>query len=181
MSTVLCRYPNVYGIDMPSRQELVAHGRTEEEVCQHIGADMVIYQKLPDLISACAQLNPSIQQFECSVFSGEYISGGVDGAYLAHIEGLRADHIKAKKRSNIGVFVEQPAGCSGPMSGSEANITVGLSDARESLGKLPNSSSDQLLGLSNSVHDSFSPSEEPASRDDTTTPKPSDSQVNGHS
>lgn len=135
----------------------------------------MIYQTLPDLVASCAQFNPAVQQFECSVFTGKYISGGVDEAYLANLEQLRADHIKAKKRSEVGVFVEQPTGCSGPMSGSEANIAVGLSDARAPLGKTPNGSSDQLLGLSNSFHDGFGSSSEDLARpprDAATTPKP---------
>lgn len=145
------RYPNVYGIDMPSRTELVAHGRTEQEICDHIGADLAIFQTLPDLIASCTQFNPAIEKFECSVFSGEYISGGVNESYLGHIEQLRADHIKAKNRSAAGVFVEQPSGCSGPLSGSEANIGVGLADSRPAgIAASHNKSSDCLLGLSNS-------------------------------
>ncbi|BGP37878.1 amidophosphoribosyltransferase [Rhodotorula kratochvilovae] len=72
------RHPAVYGIDMPSRRELVAHGRTEEEISKYIGADLTIFQTLPDLVKACAQFNPDIQQFDCSVFTGEYVTGGVD-------------------------------------------------------------------------------------------------------
>ncbi|BGP45975.1 hypothetical protein JCM10450v2_001814 [Rhodotorula kratochvilovae] len=65
------RHPAVYGIDMPSRRELVAHGRTEEEISKYIGADLTIFQTLPDLVKACAQFNPDIQQFDCSVFTGD--------------------------------------------------------------------------------------------------------------
>ncbi|KAH9989953.1 phosphoribosyltransferase-like protein [Russula vinacea] len=73
------RYPNVYGIDMPSRTELVAHGRTMEEVAEAIGADLVIFQTLEDLVASVRGLNPSIEKFECSVFSGEYVTGGQGG------------------------------------------------------------------------------------------------------
>ncbi|KAK4053037.1 amidophosphoribosyltransferase [Microbotryomycetes sp. JL201] len=90
------RYPNVYGIDMPSRKELVAHGRTEEEVSRYIGADLTIFQTLDDLVAACRQFNPAIGQFDCSVFTGEYVTGGVDEEYLAGIETLRNDNAKAK-------------------------------------------------------------------------------------
>lgn len=90
------RYPNVYGIDMPSRAELVAHGRTTEEVADAIGADLVIFQTLPDLVASVRQLNPSIERFECSVFDGEYITGGVDAAYLEGLEGLRSENMKTK-------------------------------------------------------------------------------------
>jgi amidophosphoribosyltransferase len=90
------RYPNVYGIDMPSRSELVAHGRTMEEVAEAIGADLVIFQTLEDLVASVRGLNPSIEKFECSVFSGEYATGGVDQAYLDHLESIRSDNMKSK-------------------------------------------------------------------------------------
>lgn len=174
----MCRYPNVYGIDMPSRQELVAHGRTEKEVCEHIGADLVVFQQLDDLVASCSQFNSSIKEFECSVFTGKYISGGVDEQYLAHIEGLRADHKKSKERSEAGVFVEPPAGCSGPMSGAEANITVGLPDARSSASRRSSNGNDQLLGLSNSRHSSFNNVQEAPDREQS-TPRPPQTALNG--
>jgi amidophosphoribosyltransferase len=90
------RYPNVYGIDMPSRGELVAHGRTMEEVAEALGADLVIFQTLEDLVASVRGLNPSIEKFECSVFSGEYVTGGVDEAYLDHLESIRSDNLKGK-------------------------------------------------------------------------------------
>ena len=103
---------------MPSPLELVAHGRTEEEVAEHIGADLVIYQTLPDLIESCRQCNPSIQTFDCSVFTGEYVTGGVDERYLEHLEKLRNDKAKTKKMEN-GVQEAQmlSESCNGPMSG----------------------------------------------------------------
>lgn len=85
------RFPNVYGIDMPTAKELIAHGRTEDEICQLIGADGLIYQDLNDLIDACKDLNPAIERFDCSVFDGNYITGGIDQAYLDHLEKQRCD------------------------------------------------------------------------------------------
>lgn len=90
------RYSNVYGIDMPSRSELVAHGRTTEAIASAIGADLVIFQTLPDLIASVRQFNPSITTFDTSVFTGEYVTGGIDEAYLEKIEKLRADNVKGK-------------------------------------------------------------------------------------
>jgi amidophosphoribosyltransferase len=90
------RYSNVYGIDMPNRHELVAHGRTEEEVASHIQADRVIYQTLPDLIDSVRQFNPELKQFDCSVFDGKYVTGGVDDSYLTHLEDLRSENAKIK-------------------------------------------------------------------------------------
>lgn len=95
------RYSNVYGIDMPSRMELVAHGRTDEEVANEIGADRVIFQSLPDLVESCRKFNPTvIKQFDCSVFNGKYVTGGVDEAYFTRLEKLRADHEMLKRSGN---------------------------------------------------------------------------------
>ena len=90
------RYSNVYGIDMPSRAELVAHDRDTEAIAQEIGCDLVIFQKLDDLVSSVRQFNPSIPQFDCSVFTGEYVTGGVSEEYLLGLEKLRADNVKGK-------------------------------------------------------------------------------------
>jgi len=85
------RYPNVYGIDMPAAHELIAHGRSEQQVCEAIGADKLIYQDLDDLIDAVGKGNPNIKQFDTSCFSHEYITGDIDDEYLARIESLRND------------------------------------------------------------------------------------------
>ncbi|CAG8464053.1 2904_t:CDS:10 [Paraglomus brasilianum] len=84
------RYPNVYGIDMPSRQELVAFDKSDEEIAQAIGAD----EKLGDLIASCSQLNLDIKTFDCSVFDGEYITGSVTAEYLENLERARNDKAK---------------------------------------------------------------------------------------
>ena len=92
------RYPNVYGIDMPAASELVAHGRTEEEVCDYIGADALIYQELEDLIAAVRKKKHSaVERFDTSVFSGEYITGDVSEDYLNDLENARNDEAKAKR------------------------------------------------------------------------------------
>ncbi|KAL4528592.1 hypothetical protein Ndes2437A_g03152 [Nannochloris sp. 'desiccata'] len=62
------RYPNVYGVDMPSRQEFVAHGLTEDEICTTLGADGLVYQSVEDLIGVGKELNPTIQNFDDSCF-----------------------------------------------------------------------------------------------------------------
>ena len=94
------RFPNVYGIDMPSRRELIGHGRTEDEIATAIGADRLIYQDLEDLIEAAREGNPKIQRFDCSCFNGEYITGDVDQAYLDRIENERNDFAKNSHRVN---------------------------------------------------------------------------------
>jgi amidophosphoribosyltransferase len=90
------RYPNVYGIDMPSASELIAHGRSDEEVGEIIGADWMIYQDLDDLVASAAEGNLAIKRFECSVFNGDYVTGDVDDAYLAHIDQQRNDNAKSE-------------------------------------------------------------------------------------
>jgi len=88
------KYPNVYGIDMPSARELIAHGRTDDEICTEIGADWLIYQDLEDLIAASAEGNTGISMFDCAVFNGEYITGDVDDYYLRKLEAARNDSAK---------------------------------------------------------------------------------------
>jgi len=88
------RHPNVYGIDMPSAQELIAHGRTEEEVAEAIGADKLVFQDLADLIDAVQRGNESIKDFDTSVFNGEYVTAGVTPHYLQQLELLRSDTAK---------------------------------------------------------------------------------------
>ncbi len=92
------RYAYVYGIDMPTPDELIAHGRTEQEVGEAIGADRLIYQDLNDLIEAVRQGNPAITRFDCSCFTGEYVTGDVSEEYLASLANTRADGAKNPKQ-----------------------------------------------------------------------------------
>jgi amidophosphoribosyltransferase len=91
------RFPNVYGIDMAVAAELVANGRSEEDVSAFIGADWLIYQDLDDLVSACRHDNARITAFDTSCFSGEYVTGDVTGDYLARIERDRSDGARAQR------------------------------------------------------------------------------------
>ena len=91
------KFPNVYGIDMPTASELIAHGRTEEEVCREIGADWLIYQDLEDLIAASTEGNKKVTRFDCSVFTGEYVTGDVDQAYLDRLASSRSDQSLGSK------------------------------------------------------------------------------------
>ncbi len=86
--------PNVYGIDMPAATELIAHGRSAEEINQLIGADGLIYQELDDLVAAVRELNPNLKTFEDSVFSACYITKEVDDAYLEALALSRNDSAK---------------------------------------------------------------------------------------
>jgi amidophosphoribosyltransferase len=94
------RFPNVYGIDMPSRDELLATGRSDEEICQEIGADALIYQDLDALIADVKFRNPKIKDFDCSCFDGKYVTGDITEAYLAKIESARADGKKGQLPAN---------------------------------------------------------------------------------
>ncbi|WP_018936057.1 amidophosphoribosyltransferase [Thioalkalivibrio sp. ALJ24] len=87
------RYPNVYGIDMPAAHELIAHGRDEDEVCEAIAADRLIYQDLDDLKAAVWRGNRAIDEFDCSVFTGEYVTELPEG-YLDQLAAARADGVK---------------------------------------------------------------------------------------
>lgn len=99
------KFPNVYGIDMPAKSELIASGHSVEEVRQIIGADRLIYQDLNDLIDSAREGNPSIERFDCSVFDGGYVTGGIDEAYLSKLENRRSDQAKkTSSRSNIEVM-----------------------------------------------------------------------------
>ena len=80
------QYPNVYGIDMPTRHELIAHGLSNDEICKLIGADGLFYQKLDDMIWAAKEGNPDIKNFDCSCFTGEYITGDIDDQYIQNLE-----------------------------------------------------------------------------------------------
>lgn len=97
------RYPNVYGIDMPAATELIAHGRSEQEVCDYMGADRLVYQDLQDLIEAVQKKSKSkVSRFDTSVFSGEYVTGGIDGDYLARLEAERNDSAKQEQETSNG-------------------------------------------------------------------------------
>src|SRR5688500_10367421 len=84
------RFPNVYGIDMPTRAELIAAHRSEEEVAREIGADALVYQDLEELKDAVRRANPRLASFETSCFDGIYITGDITSDYLRTIE-IRRD------------------------------------------------------------------------------------------
>ena len=83
------RYQNVYGIDMPNQDELIAHTRDEAAIGREIGADLLIYQDLVALKRAVTKANPALTEFEASCFDGNYITGDVTVAYLSRVAGER--------------------------------------------------------------------------------------------
>lgn len=91
-------FPNVYGIDMPTRSELICgDGKGDDEVCKLLEADAVVYQRLEDLKSALHDMNPEIKRFECSCFEGDYVTGDVTEEYLSKLEA-QAHAAKAKPK-----------------------------------------------------------------------------------
>ena len=104
------RYPNVYGIDMPAAEELIAHGRTEAEVERELGCDWLIYQDLQDLIEAVQRGNPEIQRFDTSCFNSEYVTGDVDQAYLDRLSNHRNDSAKTARDGDAATIGLHNAG-----------------------------------------------------------------------
>ena len=95
------RFPNVYGIDMPSSDELIGYNRDEEEIATAIGADKLIYQDLADLIEAVSRKDKfSLDRFDTSVFNGDYVTGDVDAAYLQTLESRRNDSAKSEREKS---------------------------------------------------------------------------------
>ncbi|MEL0055538.1 MAG: amidophosphoribosyltransferase [Methylophilaceae bacterium] len=94
------KYPNVYGIDMPTRHELIAHDKTEAQIKQEIGADDLIYQDLDDLKMTVHQENKNLKEFDCSCFDGQYVTDDVSEIYLNKIEAIRSDKTLNERPSN---------------------------------------------------------------------------------
>lgn len=91
------RYPNVYGIDMPAASELIAHGRSEEEVQAALGCDWLIYQDLADLEWAVAEGNDALTGFDSSCFTGEYVTG-LEPGYFERLSAQRSEEARNQRR-----------------------------------------------------------------------------------
>ncbi len=100
------RFPNVYGIDMAVAKEFVAYGRTVEEIAEYIDVDWLIYQDLEDLVQCASGSNSKIERFDTSIFDGDYVTGGIDEAYLARVESRRNDGAKVSKQKSSGEVIE---------------------------------------------------------------------------
>ena len=83
------KYPNVYGIDMPTPEELIASGRTMEEIRDFIGADALIYQDVDAMKRAIGSLNPKLDGFDASCFDGVYVTGDIDTEAISRMNGSR--------------------------------------------------------------------------------------------
>ena len=83
------KFPNVYGVDMPTRKELIAHDMKVEEIEQALGVDKIFYQTLEATITAAKEGNPNIKDFDCSCFDGTYVTGDIDDAYIEALENSK--------------------------------------------------------------------------------------------
>jgi amidophosphoribosyltransferase len=90
------RYPNVYGIDMPTANELIAHGRSEAQIARAIGADWLVFQDLDALVESVRRGNRAIERFDDAVFTGNYVTGDIDQHYLNRLELVRNDAAKSQ-------------------------------------------------------------------------------------
>ncbi|EEF79002.1 amidophosphoribosyltransferase [Methylophaga thiooxydans] len=103
------RYPNVYGIDMPSAHEFVAHDRDVKQIAEELGVDWLVYQDLPDLVAAINKKS-DVESFDTSCFDGQYITGDIDENYLYYIDTLRNDASKqAEDKSNAVIELHNNA------------------------------------------------------------------------
>ncbi|TMM46779.1 amidophosphoribosyltransferase [Colwellia ponticola] len=100
------RFPNVYGIDMPSANELIAHGRELDDICDLIGADKLIFQSIEDLITAVSVGNPEIKTFDTSVFDGNYVTNDIDQKYLERLDALRNNTSKEASDKNADSIID---------------------------------------------------------------------------
>jgi len=92
------RHPNIYGIDMPAVEELVANQRSVEQIEQHLGCDWLVYQDLEDLEAAVREGNPELKEFDSSCFNGHYVTG-IEPGYFERIQQLRSDEAKTLRRA----------------------------------------------------------------------------------
>ena len=116
------RYPNVYGIDMPAASELIANGREVDEIAKLIGADKLIYQDLHGLIRSVRHDNSTIEEFDASCFSGEYVTGDVTEAYLQNLEQHRNDSAKQAREARYRELVASDD----EAAGSRAKPAIGM-------------------------------------------------------
>ncbi|MBL0711830.1 MAG: amidophosphoribosyltransferase [Colwellia sp.] len=100
------RFPNVYGIDMPSANELIAHGRDVDDICSLIGADKLIFQSLEDLVSAVSTHNPDITKFDTSVFDGNYVTNDITNDYLEKLDAMRNNNSKEDSDKNADSIID---------------------------------------------------------------------------
>lgn len=157
------RYSNVYGIDMPSRNELVAYHRNSGQIAEVLGADLVIFQTLPDLIQSVQQFNPDLKNFDCSVFTGEYVTGDIDEKYLAWVEDSRSEKTRLADPAGMPIPPSSISGRGmlngGYTNGVKSNLSASMKriaeeeamERREAAARCsgPMNGADDIVGLHN--------------------------------
>jgi amidophosphoribosyltransferase len=98
-------FPNVYGVDLPSKKEFVANNLSIDQVRQVLGADGLLYQTVEDLLEVAREMNPSIKEYDASVFDGKYVTGTISEEYLSELEAGRG----SKRRSGQKASLTSPA------------------------------------------------------------------------
>ncbi|MEQ4617421.1 MAG: amidophosphoribosyltransferase [Corticimicrobacter sp.] len=88
------RFPNVYGIDMPDQKDLIATGRSDEEIARQIGVDALIYQDIASMQQAVREINPAIDRFDASCFDGDYVTGDITAEYLKRLSTGRTQDLE---------------------------------------------------------------------------------------
>jgi len=101
------RFQNVYGIDMPNQEELIAHSRDEASIAREIGADLLIYQDLDALKHSVTRVNPALTDFEASCFDGKYITGDITADYLSHL-AFERDEARGQAEADLLDEEKQP-------------------------------------------------------------------------
>lgn len=156
------RYSNVYGIDMPSRNELIAYHRNPSQIAEALGADLVIYQTLPDLVRSVQQFNPKLEAFDCSVFTGEYVTGDIDEKYLEWVEASRSEKARLSApvtEPSSSITIPRPNGHSNGLGGglTAAMKQLAMEEEEEAMKRReamvgcsgPMNGADDIVGLHN--------------------------------
>lgn len=118
---------------MPSRKELVAYHRDTTQIANVLGADLVIYQTLPDLVRSVQQFNPELKNFDCSVFTGEYVTGDVDEKYLSWVEDSRSEKARMAGLATTSPPPPSVSGRGMMNGGYTNNAPAGLSEAMKKI------------------------------------------------
>lgn len=139
---------------MPSRSELVAYNRDTPSIASAIGADLVIFQTLPDLIESVRQFNPAIRQFDCAVFTGHYVTGGVDEKYFSSLEQMRADNVRVRTNGINGNAHDSVQVPDAGINGQKVNGSSHAGDA-EMQASSPMNGTDHTVGLHNTWNGSY--------------------------
>jgi amidophosphoribosyltransferase len=111
---------------MPSRSELVAYHRNPHQIAEVLGADLVVFQTLPDLINSVQQFNPELKNFDCSVFTGDYVTGDIDERYLAWVEDSRSEKVRLANQAAAPVPIVSGKGTlnGGHTNGVKSTLTA---------------------------------------------------------